>query len=299
MNLFLTFAMLVCKIMFIAHWVACIFWYVGKDEMNEHPNCWIRRANLQDSPFNEQYVTSLYWAFTTMITVGYGDVVPVTINERLYCMVAMLIASGVFAYTINSIGAIVSRYNILAGQYKEKMTYVNQFMLAQNIPKDLRLKIRRYLEYKWETKKEIKIEEKEVMAMLNENLKEKITVYLNGRILKSMGFFDSFGLDFLSELTFYFKTSTYAVDDYVFQEGEESKSLFYMVQGKVAIVHKQSHTYIVDLIKNEHFGEIGFFTDNRRLCSAKSRDFTEVYLINKTDFLHIIEDYIPAIVSAP
>lgn len=46
------------------------------------------------------------------------------------------------------------------------------------------MKIRRYLEHVWESKKEIKIDEKEVMAMLNESLREKITVYLNGRILQ-------------------------------------------------------------------------------------------------------------------
>jgi len=54
------------------------------------------------------------------------------------------------------------------------------------------------------------------MAMLNESLREKITVYLNGRILKSMKFFENFGLDFLSELTFYFKVFTFAIDDYLF-----------------------------------------------------------------------------------
>lgn len=44
------------------------------------------------------------------------------------------------------------------------------------------------------------------MAMLNENLREKITVYLNGKILKNMVFLVDFGIDFLSELTFYLKT---------------------------------------------------------------------------------------------
>lgn len=77
--------------------------------------------------------------------------------------------------------------------------------------------MRRYLEHIWETKKEIKIDEKEVMAMLNENLREKITVYLNGRILQKMVFFEHFDLDLLSELTFYFQRMTFAIDDFIFQ----------------------------------------------------------------------------------
>jgi hypothetical protein len=69
----------------------------------------------------------------------------------------------------------------------------------------------------WEAKKTIKIEEKEVMAMLNENLREKITVYLNGRIIRSMKFFESsFEIDFLSELTFYFQIKTFSNDDFIF-----------------------------------------------------------------------------------
>jgi hypothetical protein len=85
------------------------------------------------------------------------------------------------------------------------------------MPVDLQTRIRRYLEYMWEAKKTIKIEEKEVMAMLNENLREKITVYLNGRIIRSMKFFESsFEIDFLSELTFYFQIKTFSNDDFIF-----------------------------------------------------------------------------------
>jgi hypothetical protein len=64
-----------------------------------------------------------------MITVGYGDITPKTTGERMYTMVAMIIASGMFSYTLNSIGNIVSRYNILAQNYHEKMNYVNKFLI--------------------------------------------------------------------------------------------------------------------------------------------------------------------------
>lgn len=65
-----------------------------------------------------------------MITVGYGDITPRTTFERIYTMMAMIIASGMFSFTINSIGTIVTRYNILAANYREKMNYVNKFLMT-------------------------------------------------------------------------------------------------------------------------------------------------------------------------
>lgn len=60
------------------------------------------------------------------------------------------------------------------------MTYVNYFLVSKQIPTDLIKKINKYLLFNWETKKTQKIEEEEIMGMLNEDLKNKITVYLNG-----------------------------------------------------------------------------------------------------------------------
>ena len=107
-----------------------------------------------------------------MTSVGYGDISPKTVLEMGYVNFVMLISSGVFAYTIGNIGEMVAKINLLAAQYKEKMIYVNQFMKMKDVPKDLRSKIRKYLEYVWDIKKELKIEEEEVFETLNDNLRE-------------------------------------------------------------------------------------------------------------------------------
>ena len=41
-----------------------------------------------------------------MITVGYGDITPISNKEKIYVIFMTLFSSCVFAYTINTIGQI-------------------------------------------------------------------------------------------------------------------------------------------------------------------------------------------------
>ena len=50
----------------------------------------------------EQYVSALFWAFTTF-TVGIGDIVATNDAERIYCVVVMTVGTMVFTYGITSV----------------------------------------------------------------------------------------------------------------------------------------------------------------------------------------------------
>ena len=58
--------------LFISHWQACVFYYVGLQEMDNSGRSWITESFLQDASLTERYVTSMYFAITTMTTVIYN-----------------------------------------------------------------------------------------------------------------------------------------------------------------------------------------------------------------------------------
>ena len=136
----------VCVVIFIAHWIACAFFAIGQDQLSSHRHCWIREFDLQDSAIDEQYIASLYWALATMTTVGYGDIFPITNSEKLFAMLAMLVSCGVFAYVVGSIENIVRASTYIDSEFKQTILHVNEYLIREDIPKDLRMSVRRYLE---------------------------------------------------------------------------------------------------------------------------------------------------------
>jgi hypothetical protein len=69
---------LLFQIVFISHFVGCIYAYAGYFQ----PNNWLVAYGIENDPPSEQWAASLYWAVTLLTTVGFGDILPVNSEER-------------------------------------------------------------------------------------------------------------------------------------------------------------------------------------------------------------------------
>lgn len=73
----------------------------------------------------------------TMITVGYGDILPKNSIEMILCIITMMLACCVFGYSLNEIGAIFSSFFKVENEIKNKISTIQRFLSKKGINQKL------------------------------------------------------------------------------------------------------------------------------------------------------------------
>ena len=98
---------LLFQILFISHLIACLWFFMGDEN-----NGWYSSGKLfgYKSESGDYYISSLYWAFTNLTTVGYGGITPKTTTERATAILSEILGTTVFGYVVSSIVNLSGTY---------------------------------------------------------------------------------------------------------------------------------------------------------------------------------------------
>ena len=89
-------------------------------------------------PIGVQYMVSLYWAFTTLSTVGYGDVLPVTWQEMAFCSFSQVLGATMYAFLTGYIVNGVNSFDREKTQVREYVRNLERYTKERKLPKKLR-----------------------------------------------------------------------------------------------------------------------------------------------------------------
>eukprot|EP00931_Biecheleriopsis_adriatica_P055558 TRINITY_DN32880_c0_g2_i1.p1 TRINITY_DN32880_c0_g2~~TRINITY_DN32880_c0_g2_i1.p1 ORF type:complete len:1355 (-),score=283.65 TRINITY_DN32880_c0_g2_i1:72-4136(-) len=136
------------KLTVMSHFLGCFWFWVSthNDSAPEQcasgllgcddslpPTTWWKELALEPDQKWDQYVAAIYWAFTTMTTVGYGDIHPRSDGERVYAIIAMIVGATVFGYIIGSIAALAGQERSCEVFTKRKLSLVRNFCEEQRV----------------------------------------------------------------------------------------------------------------------------------------------------------------------
>lgn len=97
-------------IVLTGHFCGCAWHWLAIIEYNNYnvDKTWLTSYEPDSMNFYwfDRYIMSLYWSVVTTVTVGYGDIIPVTTVERIFVIIVTLLICGIFGYCISNIGNI-------------------------------------------------------------------------------------------------------------------------------------------------------------------------------------------------
>ena len=256
-------------IAYLAHWTGCVFYFVAAENLDTGTVTWIDEQGLRDAEFGDLYVTAFYFSLTTLTTIGYGDVVPVSIAERVVAVFAMIVGSCVFAYGITTIITLVQNINKASAEYKTRMDEINAYMRARSLPKELRSDIRSYLHWNFaqEQAQNAFLSEKRILSLMTPSLRTRVVLYVNEQILENVNVFTidnamdnpKFTMAIVSAL----EQEFYAPDEYVVREGDFGDKIFILCKGEAEEL-KFGSIRINVLSEGSHFGEVCLIDEHEK-----------------------------------
>jgi hypothetical protein len=133
----LTFFLLI--LLLLSHFVGCFWIFIANtfnDETDGDSN-WIKKGEFTDLSAFELYVTSFYFAMTTITTVGYGDIRGNSTTERVICIFLHLIGVLSYSFASGSLTSIIANYDQINQKNQEKMNVLNRLFKEHNIPSEI------------------------------------------------------------------------------------------------------------------------------------------------------------------
>ena len=285
----------IMSIIISVHIISCLWFYTSKiDEFS--PNTWVIRYNFQDKDITTSYITCLYWAFTTLTTVGYGDISAYTPLEKILSIIWMLSCLYYLAFTIGSLSSFLSNSYTKEKNLTDKLAAIDEFVQEANLPKTMTRKIKFALKYSAEASGFPWILKQSIFNELPKKLKHEVALAMHHGAARRLIFFKDKDSAVISSIVPFLSPLCVRPAEFVYRQGDYSDEVYFVVRGWVDYVYLDKFV-ISSIYRNDYFGDIEVIFQVNRKNSALARRNLELLVMNRkllgsvrTEYLSIWEE---------
>lgn len=273
----------------IGHLLACLLYFVGNPNLDapdcgteDHNPCgWVQSKGLHESDTHTKYIAAMYYAFTQITTVGFGDISASTNFERIFSILSQLVGGFVFGYVLGNIQQILAADNVGQQEYNTMHEKVLEYMRQENIPVELRNKVLGFLNAKYP--KHTLFSESEIMVELTPSLKSELLMHKYAEYIHHVPFLSNINFtdNIITALCSAVQLNYYYFGDVICRQGNVAANLFIVNTGAVAELHQKSGDHQKQRMLNilgpgDYWGECAMLIPYRHYHTHTAKTFCTV-----------------------
>ncbi|CAN0376914.1 unnamed protein product [Lampetra planeri] len=286
---------LVVYIYLMVHWNAC-FYYLLSAYIGFGQDGWVYPAH--ETPgfggTGRQYMFCIYFSTLILLTIGN---IPKAEREAefLFVVVDFLITIFVFATILGNVASICASVNEAGDKFLAEFNEVKDFVRFRAIGKDMDRKVVEWYEYLHLSNKSLG--EEDVLKELPVTLRAAIAINVHMQTLQKVEIFKNCELGLLEELVLKLRPKLYSPGDYVCRKGDIGREMYFIKEGKLAVVADDGVTQYAVLGDGSYFGEIsilkipGSKAGNRRTANIRSIGYSDLFRLSKEDLQEVLREF--------
>ncbi|XP_067648640.1 potassium voltage-gated channel subfamily H member 8-like isoform X3 [Haliotis asinina] len=286
-----------------AHWMACIWFAIGKNEIEDNPMNrtvgWLYElGNRIENPIVNHtieeldtmtsYVTALYFTCSSLTSVGFGNVSANTNIEKIFSVCAMLAGAMMHAVIFGNVTAIIQRMYARRQNFHSRTKDLKDFFRTHHIPKTLKQRMQEYFQTMWSMNNGIDLHE--ILKDFPEEMRGEIGLHLNREIL-SLPIFESATQGCLKSITLQTRRIFCAPGEFLLHKGDAVNYIYYLCSGSMEVL--KDEMVVAILGKGDLFGTDIAFEEPISIsaCDVRSLAYCELLCINLKGLLDALALY--------
>eukprot|EP00347_Sterkiella_histriomuscorum_P013255 403365416 len=241
------------------HIIACFFYLAAKfDDFG--PDTWVARMKLQDKDQGDQYLYAFYWSTQTVLTAGFGDIHAQTELEMILSLFWMVFGVGFYSFIIGNYSSIIAGNIQIEASISLKIKSIKDLAKRAQIPFDLLLKIKKFIENNFESMYNQE-EESQLIKVLPPSLRDEVLSNTFGEIIETIKFFkDLKDPDFLWKILPLLRPVKLEKGDTLYWRGDHAEDIYFVLKGAIKLYTERGYPYI-------RYEEGSFFGDSDTLLN--------------------------------
>lgn len=276
----------------LIHFLACSWAFIGIYKYLNDDNNWITRSGFVDYKDHEIYIASIYWAITTLTSVGYGDIHPYNSSEKIFTCFVVILGIFVYSYMVGSLTNLVSNLDSRKSKLRKKIEILQNVTDEYKVGDTLYKKLANAIEYEHtHSRKEVD----ELIDSLPSKLKSQLLIVIHRKIIESNSFFEDKPTFFVAWVAPRLKPLRVEAGDIIYRENDYATDMHFIANGTVSLnTNRNGQIVLVSKVsKGYYFGELDllFSIFKSRLFTVKAETSCELLTLGREDFECLLKTF--------